>query len=184
MPISIPHPEVLRERWARGCIRDVQEAMTSGETHSRLAAAVSFYTNRVRTVSRRSGQVAQVTLPDWAAALLGVRIGGLVVIEPTDRGTVEMRPLTDADLDPLARAAVGRASRMLPASGTRRTVKTFQKVCEQCGTPYTAQRAFTKFCRDCASARAKASKRAYDQAQRLMENQPAAPNGQTVPTVR
>jgi antitoxin component of MazEF toxin-antitoxin module len=160
--IRIKPIEVATERWVRGSTRAISEALASGQTHARIAWAVSFSTSSVRTVSRRAGQSGQITLPAWVMRKLGVLIGDRIVLELTSRNAVELRRATEDDLPEIARAAVERADRLLPARQAKRELKYFNKRCEQCGEPYRARRAFQRFCPPCGRLRHVAASRAYE----------------------
>jgi hypothetical protein len=93
--------------------------------------------------------------------LLGVKAGDRVVYEVTERGTLEVRRATVADLPEFAWAAGERADRLLAKSRRASGLKHFEKCCVGCEKLYCAQSHASRFCPVCRVRHQRAQWREY-----------------------
>jgi len=77
----------------------------------------------------------------------------------TERGAVELRPVSVKDLPEFARAAAARADELLAARTPRQMLKHFERICERCDSLFCARRSNARFCPACGLLRARASDR-------------------------
>lgn len=149
------------KRWAQNTDATARKFLSRGGTHQQISLGLALIPGGAYTLTKRSGRALDVLLPGNLCELLGLKAGDRVAWWVTERGTVELRPVSLEELPEFARAAASCADELLAARRPRQLLKHYEKLCERCGRLYCAHRPYQRFCPTCGLLRARESDRRH-----------------------